>query len=80
MVQETQRRIGEECSDTMCKLGFGQGNGPPCTFYHASGNLSIYLHGDDSVTVGKDNDLKLFKEGLVTDCGLDPRSPTTVSS
>ena len=62
--RDAAQNWGEEYTDKLLKLGLAQGKASPCTFYHAARGLRTYVHGDDFATVGKDRDLKWFKDGL----------------
>ena len=55
---------GEECASTMTELGYERGKASPCTFYHPARQLRTYIHGDDFVTIGKEEDLAWLKQGL----------------
>ena len=43
----------EEYSRHFSGVGFQQGKAPPCTFSSEGGGIRTYVHGDDSVSVGK---------------------------
>ena len=55
---------GEECANTMIKMGSTEGKASPCLFSHAGKGLRCYMHGDDFVTAGTDKELKWMKQEL----------------
>ena len=43
----------EACiTKVMQKLGFVQGKSSPCLFYHSKKDISVFVHGDDFVSLG----------------------------
>ena len=54
----------------MLEAGFKQGTAPPCSFHHEARSIRTYIHGDDYVSVGKDQDLQWLKKELEQTYGL----------
>ena len=64
----TQRAAdGWQCeySATLRELGFVQGIGSPCVFYHSSRDIVTSVHGDDFTGCGPNRQLDWFETTLV---------------
>ena len=60
--RDAAQNWGEECAKTMKDIGFAQGTASPCTFTHKERGIRTYIHGDDYVSVGKEQDLMWMKQ------------------
>ncbi len=57
--------IWEQCYvDCLEGLGFKQGLGSPCCFYHQEWQVSVVVHGDDFTALGTDDSLDKYEAGL----------------
>ena len=57
--------IWEQCYvDCLVGMGFAQGLGSPCCFYHAEWQISVVVHGDDFTALGVDASLDKYEAGL----------------
>ena len=54
----------EEVRKTMCRMGFSQGIGNPCTYFHPGRRLKALVHEDDFVVAGKRSQLKWMSQRL----------------
>ena len=59
--RDAAQNWGEECAKTMTDMGFEKGRASPCTFLHKDRHIRAYIHGDDFVSVGKEEDLQWMK-------------------
>ena len=59
--RDAAQNWGETCAEAMIKAGFERGRASPCVFYHKDRKIRTYIHGDDYVSVGQDQDLKWLK-------------------
>ena len=62
--RDAAQNWGEECAATMEQMGFERGKASPCTFSHTQRKLECYIHGDDFVTTGMEQNLKWMKAEL----------------
>lgn len=51
----------QECSRQRIQIEFQQGKASPCTFYHPTRGIRIYVHGGDYVSTGKPEQLQWMK-------------------
>ena len=68
--------IWETCYvDCLVGMGFAQGLGSPCSFYHSEWKISVVVHGDDFTALGTDESLDKYEAGLKTsfECKLRGR-------
>ena len=57
--------IWEQCYvDCLVGMGFKQGLGSPCCFYHSDWKISVVVHGDDFTALGTDESLDKYEAGL----------------
>jgi hypothetical protein len=57
--------IWEQCYvDCLVGMGFEQGLGSPCCFYHSGWKVSVVVHGDDFTALGTDDALDRYETGL----------------
>ena len=57
--------IWEQCYvDCLVGMGFAQGVGSPCCFYHSEWQVSVVVHGDDFTALGTDDALDKYEAGL----------------
>ena len=57
--------IWETCYvDCLVGMGFAQGLGSPCCFYHSEWKISVVVHGDDFTALGTDESLDKYEAGL----------------
>ena len=57
--------IWEQCYvDCLVGMGFAQGLGSPCCFYHTEWQISVVVHGDDFTALGTDASLDKYEAGL----------------
>ena len=57
--------IWESCyTDCLVNMGFEQGSGSPCCFWHPKWQISVVVHGDDFTALGTDEALDKYEAGL----------------
>ena len=57
--------IWESCYvDCLVGMGFEQGVGSPCCFYHPTRGISVVVHGDDFTALGLKHDLDWYQSAL----------------
>ena len=57
--------IWETCYvDCLVGMGFTQGVGSPCCFYHSKWKVSVVVHGDDFSALGTSDSLDKYEAGL----------------
>jgi hypothetical protein len=54
----------EEVAREMRRWGFRRGRYNPCLYFHKQWGLKVFLHGDDFVSVGKRENVKMFRKKL----------------
>ena len=54
----------QEYLEQLIQIGFQQGKASPCLFYNEDKGIRTYVHGDDYVSTGKPEALKLMKGQL----------------
>lgn len=54
----------EEYSKQLIENGFQQGKASPCVFYHESKGIRTVVHGDDYISVGKEESLQWMEARL----------------
>ena len=62
--RDAAQNWGEECAKTMTDMGFERGTASPCTFFHRDRQIRTYIHGDDYVSVGQEEDLQWMKRQI----------------
>ena len=64
----------EECiTKVMQKFGFVQGKSSPCLFYHEKKEMSVFVHGDDFVSLGSVKPCERLREELAKHWELKER-------
>ena len=53
-----------EAGNTLKDAGFTAGRTSPCLFHHPARDMMVFLHGDDFVSLGSLEDLKLLEKVL----------------
>ena len=53
-----------EYGETLKNAGYAQGKSNPCIFHHKEKCVTIMVHGDDFVSVGKPEHLKEVRDAL----------------
>ena len=48
-----------ECASKLLSWGFTKGTASSCVYYHRQRDNQLYIHGDDFVAVGEDDNIKL---------------------
>ena len=65
MERGTSHRIGfNEYSNKLIEMGFTQGMTSPCVVHHKQRNIRTYVHGDDYVSIGMEQQLEWMKKQL----------------
>ena len=59
--QDAAQSWEEECTDFLVSIGFEQGLGSPCLFYHAVRNIHSDVHGDDFTNLGTHSNLEWLR-------------------